>query len=222
MLAVVALALALTTPLAALPASSTCSPAGTDVAACEQDPHADGGSRGPAIARRGRPARTRARSSNDGGATWQQSKVPVSSDLTAVYFVNDRKGWAVGHDGVILATSDGGAPWTLQLDGVRANEAGCARRASLARKPTVTQGAARGSEPQHRAGRRQAVPRRVVRGREDGLRGRRVQPRLSNERRRHHVVAVVRPYRQSEIPQPVRDPSRGAAVCSSSAKAASC
>jgi photosystem II stability/assembly factor-like uncharacterized protein len=61
--------------------------------------------------------------SNDSGATWQQSPVPVSSDLTAVYFVNDKKGWAVGHDGVILATSDGGATWALQLDGKRANEA---------------------------------------------------------------------------------------------------
>jgi photosystem II stability/assembly factor-like uncharacterized protein len=61
--------------------------------------------------------------SNDAGATWQQAKVPVSSDLTAVHFVDDRLGWAVGHDGVILHTSDGGASWTLQLDGRKANEA---------------------------------------------------------------------------------------------------
>jgi len=60
--------------------------------------------------------------SSDGGSTWQQSKVPVSSDLTAVFFVGERKGWAVGHDGVVLATSDGGQNWTLQLDGHRANE----------------------------------------------------------------------------------------------------
>ena len=60
--------------------------------------------------------------STDGGATWQQAKVPVSSDLTAVFFVNDQKGWAVGHDGVILHTSDGGLTWTTQLDGRRANE----------------------------------------------------------------------------------------------------
>lgn len=61
--------------------------------------------------------------SADNGSTWKQAKVPVSSDLTAVYFVDDRKGWAVGHDGVILATVDGGDTWSLQLDGLRANQA---------------------------------------------------------------------------------------------------
>ena len=61
--------------------------------------------------------------SADGGTTWKQGKVPVSSDLTSVFFVNDRKGWAVGHDGVIVATNDGGETWTLQLDGTRANRA---------------------------------------------------------------------------------------------------
>ena len=61
--------------------------------------------------------------SSDDGKTWQQSPVPVSSDLTAVFFVNERKGWAVGHDGVILASKDGGLSWSLQLDGLRANAA---------------------------------------------------------------------------------------------------
>jgi len=60
--------------------------------------------------------------SSDGGSTWQQSKVPVSSDLTAVFFASELKGWVVGHDGVVLATSDGGLNWTLQLDGHRAND----------------------------------------------------------------------------------------------------
>jgi photosystem II stability/assembly factor-like uncharacterized protein len=60
--------------------------------------------------------------SNDAGSTWQQSKVPVSSDLTAVFFASELKGWAVGHDGVVLATTDGGLNWTLQLDGHRAND----------------------------------------------------------------------------------------------------
>ena len=60
--------------------------------------------------------------STDGGTTWKQSAVPVSSDLTAVYFVDDRCGWAVGHDGVILHSADGGETWTLQLDGRRAND----------------------------------------------------------------------------------------------------
>ncbi|HXX86073.1 MAG TPA: YCF48-related protein [Casimicrobiaceae bacterium] len=60
--------------------------------------------------------------SSDGGATWKQASVPVSSDLTAVFFVGDRKGWAVGHDGVVLFSSDGGLTWTLQLEGRKANE----------------------------------------------------------------------------------------------------
>ena len=60
--------------------------------------------------------------SADGGATWKQASVPVSSDLTAVYFVNDQKGWVVGHDGVILHSNDGGLNWTAQLDGDKANE----------------------------------------------------------------------------------------------------
>jgi photosystem II stability/assembly factor-like uncharacterized protein len=60
--------------------------------------------------------------SSDGGASWEQAKAPVSSDLTAVYFVDAKLGWAVGHDGVILHTNDGGATWTLQLDGRKANE----------------------------------------------------------------------------------------------------
>ena len=55
--------------------------------------------------------------SDDGGKTWTQAKVPVSSDLVAVYFPIPAKGWAVGHDGVVLHTADGGATWIRQLDG---------------------------------------------------------------------------------------------------------
>ena len=55
--------------------------------------------------------------SGDGGKTWKQAKVPVSSDLTAVWFASPALGWAVGHDGVVLATSDGGQTWVKQLDG---------------------------------------------------------------------------------------------------------
>ena len=59
--------------------------------------------------------------SDDRGATWQQAKVPVSADLTALHFVNARLGWAVGHEGVVLHTRDAGATWQVQLDGRRAN-----------------------------------------------------------------------------------------------------
>lgn len=58
--------------------------------------------------------------SDDEGKTWTQAVVPVSSDLTAIYFVDARQGWAAGHEGVILHSGDGGATWQLQLDGQRA------------------------------------------------------------------------------------------------------
>lgn len=56
--------------------------------------------------------------SDDGGINWRQAQVPVQSDLTAVSFPTQIHGWAVGHDGVILTTSDGGETWIKQLDGL--------------------------------------------------------------------------------------------------------
>jgi photosystem II stability/assembly factor-like uncharacterized protein len=58
--------------------------------------------------------------SDDAGGSWKQSPVPVSSDLTAVFFADARNGWAVGHDGVILASNDGGDSWRVQLTGIKA------------------------------------------------------------------------------------------------------
>ncbi|NMF99957.2 YCF48-related protein, partial [Aromatoleum toluolicum] len=55
--------------------------------------------------------------SDDQGQNWRQAKVPVSSDLVAVSFPTPQQGWAVGHDGVVLHSSDAGATWTKQLDG---------------------------------------------------------------------------------------------------------
>jgi photosystem II stability/assembly factor-like uncharacterized protein len=55
--------------------------------------------------------------SDDRGTTWKQAKVPVSSDLVAVSFPTPRQGWAVGHDGAVLHSADGGETWTKQLDG---------------------------------------------------------------------------------------------------------
>ena len=55
--------------------------------------------------------------SDDGGSHWRQAEVPVSSDLTAVYFPTPNEGWAVGHDGVVLHSADGGIHWERQLDG---------------------------------------------------------------------------------------------------------
>ena len=55
--------------------------------------------------------------SDDHGQNWQQAKVPVSSDLVSVHFPDQRHGWAVGHDAVVLHTQDGGENWSVQLDG---------------------------------------------------------------------------------------------------------
>jgi len=61
--------------------------------------------------------------SDDNGLSWTQSNVPVSVTLTNVFFVSGKIGWAVGHDSVILKTTDGGQNWVLQFDGMRANQA---------------------------------------------------------------------------------------------------
>lgn len=58
--------------------------------------------------------------SDDLGQQWTQATVPVSNDLTAVSFPTPEEGWAVGHDGVVLRSSDGGAKWSLVLEGRRA------------------------------------------------------------------------------------------------------
>jgi len=55
--------------------------------------------------------------SDDNGNQWQQAKAPTSVTLTAVHFPSAKKGWAVGHSGVVLHTSDGGKTWQKQLDG---------------------------------------------------------------------------------------------------------
>lgn len=55
--------------------------------------------------------------SDDAGATWRQVKAPVSSDLVAACFPSEKKGWIVAHDGVVLASADGGNGWVKQLDG---------------------------------------------------------------------------------------------------------
>ena len=55
--------------------------------------------------------------SDNQGKSWQQANVPVSVTLTAVTFINADIGWAAGHQGVILATRDGGHSWTRQFTG---------------------------------------------------------------------------------------------------------
>ena len=55
--------------------------------------------------------------SEDEGRAWRQVIVPTRAMLTGVSFGDDKHGWAVGHDGVILATADGGQTWSQQAAG---------------------------------------------------------------------------------------------------------
>jgi photosystem II stability/assembly factor-like uncharacterized protein len=52
--------------------------------------------------------------SDDQGKSWRRAKAPAAPLLTAVAFLDDKLGIAVGHDAVILATSDGGETWSLR------------------------------------------------------------------------------------------------------------
>ena len=51
--------------------------------------------------------------STDSGASWRQAEVPTRVLLTAVHMHDERTGWAVGHDAVILRTVDGGESWEV-------------------------------------------------------------------------------------------------------------
>lgn len=51
---------------------------------------------------------------SEDGIHWTQSPTPVQTQLTAVDFVDAKRGWAVGHAATIIATTDGGKTWTLQ------------------------------------------------------------------------------------------------------------
>jgi photosystem II stability/assembly factor-like uncharacterized protein len=51
--------------------------------------------------------------SDDQGRSWSQVRVPTRVMLTGVFFLDRDRGWAVGHDAVILRTKDGGNNWEL-------------------------------------------------------------------------------------------------------------
>jgi photosystem II stability/assembly factor-like uncharacterized protein len=56
--------------------------------------------------------------SDDDGKSWRQAQnVPTKSTLTSVVFVDDKRGWAAGHDTIVLHTQDGGETWTRQFGG---------------------------------------------------------------------------------------------------------
>ena len=45
---------------------------------------------------------------------WKQTKVPTNVLLTDVFFLDAKRGWAVGHDVTVLQTTDGGLNWSVQ------------------------------------------------------------------------------------------------------------
>jgi photosystem II stability/assembly factor-like uncharacterized protein len=52
--------------------------------------------------------------SDDQGKTWRQAQeVPTRATLTAIFAVDEKNLWAVGHWGVILKSVDGGEHWSL-------------------------------------------------------------------------------------------------------------
>jgi hypothetical protein len=48
------------------------------------------------------------------GASWRRQRSGTMAWLHAVYFLDAEKGWAVGGNGVLLATVDGGGTWRVQ------------------------------------------------------------------------------------------------------------
>jgi photosystem II stability/assembly factor-like uncharacterized protein len=56
--------------------------------------------------------------STDEARTWRPALTPSRATLTGVSFALDGKtGWAVGHDAIILATTNAGETWTRQFQG---------------------------------------------------------------------------------------------------------
>ena len=51
--------------------------------------------------------------SDDGKQYRQARSVPTRTMLTSVTFIDRNTGWAAGHDGVVLKTTDGGEHWNL-------------------------------------------------------------------------------------------------------------
>lgn len=48
------------------------------------------------------------------GQQWTQVPVPTRAMLTRVHFVDAKNGWAVGYDGVVLRSTDGGKNWNMK------------------------------------------------------------------------------------------------------------
>lgn len=84
--------------------------------------------------------------SDDNGNHWNQAQVPTSVTLTSVYFPTFERGWAVGHDGIVLHTEDAGKTWKKQLDGYTGHKLSL-RHAEKLLSEKMTQRAANHPEP---------------------------------------------------------------------------
>lgn len=74
--------------------------------------------RGERIWIAGKPG-TRVFLSEDGGKSWTTQATGATAPLRSFFFVDDRRGWAVGDWGTILASSDGGRTWSMQRSGAK-------------------------------------------------------------------------------------------------------
>ena len=54
----------------------------------------------------------------DGGLNWSKAEVDVNKNLSAVYFYDEKHGWAIGAEGTIVATKNGGERWDIQTSKV--------------------------------------------------------------------------------------------------------
>ncbi|MCX2972882.1 hypothetical protein EYC87_04685 [Halieaceae bacterium IMCC8485] len=71
---------------------------------------------------------------SEDGMNWQQADVPVRSSILDIHFPTPELGWAVGHEGIILHSSDGGKSWSKQYDGLRYGSEGLVYYSDLAEK----------------------------------------------------------------------------------------
>jgi len=60
--------------------------------------------------------------SDDDGRKWTQAEVPVRTTLTAIRFSEPESGWAIGHECVLLHSTDQGSTWKKVLDGYQIND----------------------------------------------------------------------------------------------------
>lgn len=50
---------------------------------------------------------------------WTQVSTPVIAQLTKVFFIDEKLGWAVGHDATIIHSNDGGKTWSVQMQSAK-------------------------------------------------------------------------------------------------------